>query len=272
MRVRKLFVVAVAVAVGLGGMSVPAWANAEGPAIVVSAVSLEGAKNFRDVGGYTTADGHTVRTGVVYRSNKLSGLTDADLQRLSALDVSLDVDLRNVKERHDEPDRIPASARYQVADVVSLEHGLRFHDDAAVTLAKAIAAGLLTGSDNMGQSIGYPFLVDFVGADYAFGDLLRAIAANGSGATVFHCSAGKDRTGWATAVLLSLLGVPRATIEADFMLSNDELGDPEAVELSWLRAAFAEVDHLYGSMDAYAHQGLRLDDATINTLKARLLV
>ncbi|UOX89246.1 tyrosine-protein phosphatase [Amycolatopsis sp. FBCC-B4732] len=264
MRVRKLLVIGAAVTTLVSGIAAPASA-------VVSAVSLEGARNFRDIGGYPTTDGRTVRTGVVYRSNKLSNLTDADLQRLTAANVSLDVDLRNVQERHDEPDRVPAGARYQVADVVSLAHGLRFHDNAAVTLVKAVAAGLLNGSDNLGQSIGYPFMVDFVGADHAFGDLLRAIAANGSGATVFHCSAGKDRTGWGTAILLSLLGVPRATVEADFLLSNEKLGDPEAVELSWLRAAFAEVDHLYGSMDAYARQGLRLDDATIDALKARLL-
>jgi protein-tyrosine phosphatase len=273
MRARRSLVVVAATVAVVGGVSVPALANTVAPAgiRVADAVQLEGAKNFRDVGGYTTADGRTVRTGMVYRSNKLSNLTDADLQRITGLNVTLDVDLRNIMERNDEPDRIPAGVRYQVADVVSLEHGLRFHDNAAVTLVKAIAAGLLNGSDNLGQSIGYPFMVDFVGADYAFGDLMRAIATN-DGATMFHCSAGKDRTGWGTAILLSLLGVPRATIEADFMLSNEKLGNPKAVELSWLRAAFDEVDHLYGSMDAYARQGLRLDDATINALRARLLV
>jgi protein-tyrosine phosphatase len=273
MRVRKTMVVVATVAVALGGVGTSAAAT---PAerlggTAVTAVDLVGARNFRDVGGYPTADGHTVRTGVVYRSAKISGLTDADLQRLTELGITLDVDLRNVVERYDEPDRIPAGIRYQVADVVSLEHGLRFHDNAAVTLVKALAAGLFNGSDNLGQSIAYPFMVDFVGADHAFGDLLRAIATNG-GAVLFHCSAGKDRTGWGTAVLLSLLGVPRATVEADFMLSNQLLGDPKAVELSWLRAAFAEVDHLYGSMDAYARQGLGLDDATLAALRARLLV
>ncbi|MGB3438214.1 MAG: tyrosine-protein phosphatase [Actinophytocola sp.] len=274
MRVRRsLVVVAAAVAV-TSGVGAPAWAGTpvQAGSAVVNAVELVGAKNFRDVGGYATADGHTVRTGVVYRSNKLSELTDADLQRLSELNVTLDVDLRNVVERYEEPDRVPAGARYQVADVVSLDHGLRFHGNATVTLLKALAAGLFNGSDNLGQSIAYPFMVDFVGADHAFGDLLRAIAGNGSGAMVFHCTAGKDRTGWGTAVLLSLLGVPRTTVEADFMLSNDKLGNPKAVELSWLRAAFAEVDHLYGSVEAYARQGLGLDDATIAALRTRLLV
>lgn len=271
MRGRRLIVVVAAAAAVMSGVGAPASAVPAG-STVVNAVDLVGAKNFRDVGGYTTADGRTVRTGVVYRSNKLSELTDADLQRLAELGVTLDVDLRNVVERYEEPDRVPAGARYQVADVVSLEHGLRFHDNAAVTLVKALAAGLFNGSDNLGQSIAYPFMVDFVGADHAFGDLLRAVAGNASGAVVFHCTAGKDRTGWGTAVLLSLLGVPRETVEFDFMLSNDKLGDPKAVELSWLRAAFDEVDHLYGSMDAYARQGLGLDDATIDALRSRLLV
>jgi protein-tyrosine phosphatase len=274
MRVRRSIVVVSAAAAVMSGVGAPAWVATATPATAAaaSAVELTGARNFRDVGGYSTADGRTVRTGLVYRSNKISELTDADLQTLVGLGVTLDVDLRNVVERYEEPDRVPPGARYQVADVVSLSHGLRFHDSATVTLAKAIAAGLLNGSDNLGQSIAYPFMVDFVGADYAFGDLMRAIAGNGSGAVVFHCTAGKDRTGWATAILLSILGVPRATVEADFMLSNEKLGNPKAVELSWLRAAFDEVDHLYGSMDAYVRQGLRLDDATINALRARLLV
>jgi protein-tyrosine phosphatase len=266
MRMRKSIVLVAAGAALLSGVGVSAATPT-----TVTAVNLAGAKNFRDLGGYSTADGHTVRAGLVYRSNKLSELTDADVQSLADLGVTLDVDLRNVVERYEDPDRIPATTRYQVADVISLDHGLRFHDSATVTLVKALAAGLLNGSGNLGQSIGYPFMVDFVGADHAFGDLLRGIAGN-SGAVVFHCTAGKDRTGWGAAVLLSVLGVPRATVESDFMLSNDKLGDPEAVELSWLAAAFDEVDHLYGSMDAYVHQGLGLDDATINALRARLLV
>jgi protein-tyrosine phosphatase len=270
MHARKAIAVVAATVALVGGVGTATWASAAGPA--TTAVELTGAKNFRDVGGYATVDGHTVRTGVVYRSNKLSELTDDDLESLAGLGVTTDVDLRNIIERHDEPDRVPTGARYQVADVLSLAHGLHFHDNATVTLAKALAAGLLNGSGNLGQSIAYPFMVDFVGADHAFGDLLRAIAAQDSGAIVFHCTAGKDRTGWSTAVLLSLLGVPRATVESDYLLSNDKLGDPDAVELSWLRAAFDEVDHLYGSMDAYARQGLGLDDATIDALRARLLV
>lgn len=269
---------------GTGSLTVPAgtlpaaarWyfrlSTPDGSALTVAerSLGLADAHNFRDAGGYRTADGHWVRTGVVYRSGKLSGLTAAEQQVLTAEGITLDVDLRNSSERSDDPDQIPAGVGYQVADVVSLAHGIKFHKDAAATLLQALAAGLFSGSSDLGQSIGYPFMVNFVGADYAFHDTLVAIEHN-SGATVFHCTAGKDRTGWANAVLLTLLGVPRATVEADFLASNTYTGDPEAVELSWLTSAFNEVNAIYGSFDGYLHQGLMLTDADIAALKAKLL-
>ncbi|MFD5189881.1 tyrosine-protein phosphatase [Streptomyces sp. NPDC058357] len=275
----------VGTAPGTGSLTVPAGTLAEagrwyfrlvpdsGSPLVVAERSLgiDSARNFRDIGGYRTTDGRWVRPGLVYRSNKLNSLTDAEQQRLLSQHLTLDVDLRNAVERHDDPDRVPAGVTYQVADVVSLNHGIRFHDSALMTLAEAIAAGLFSGSSDLGQSIGYPFMVNFVGADHAFRDLVTAVATNGSGATVYHCSSGKDRTGWSTAALLTLLGVPRETVEADFLASNDYLGNPKAVELSWLRAAFDEVDHLYGDFDTYVREGLGLDDATVAALRTKLL-
>ncbi|WP_433199868.1 tyrosine-protein phosphatase [Dactylosporangium sp. CS-047395] len=256
----------------LAGAAVATPAQAAPAATWERSLGLANATNFRDVGGYTTADGHTVRTGVVFRSNKLSNLTAAEWQVVTAHGINRDVDLRNIQERGDEPDHAPAGVAYQVADVASLSHGIRFHDNAGVTLLAAIAAGLLSGSSDLGQSIGYPFMVNFVGADYAFRDTLKAIATNTSGGVVYHCSAGKDRTGWATAVLLTLLGVPMATVEADFLLSNTYLGRADAVQVAWLRAAFAELYHIYGTFTAYLHSGLMLTDADIAAIKARLLV
>lgn len=244
-----------------------------GGALVVAERSLgiASAKNFRDVGGYRTTDGRWVRHGQVFRSNKLNSLTEAEQSTLLSQRLSLDVDLRNYFERKEDPDRVPAGVEYRVADVASLEHGIGFHDPALMTLAEAFALGLLNGSSDLGQSIGYPFMVNFEGADRAFEDLLTGIATNDKGATVFHCSAGKDRTGWGTAVLLTLLGVPRATVEADFLASNTYTGNPEAVELSWLHAAFDKVDDLYGDFGTYVREGLRLDEATVQALRDKLL-
>lgn len=234
-------------------------------------IRLEGAKNFRDIGGYETSDGRTVRTGLVYRSNKLSSLTDADLATLTAANVTLDVDLRNMWEREEKPDRLPEGVRYQVADVVSFEHGIAFHEFVPLTLGRALIDAAVNGSSDIGQSIGYPFMVTYRGADVAFRDMLTAIADNTDGATVYHCSAGKDRTGWGTAVLLSLLGVPEETVYEDFLASNTYLGRDDAVEKSWLDASFAQVDRLYGSVENYVREGLGVDQQTIDTLRTRLL-
>lgn len=274
----------VAVGSGTGTLDVPAGALPvairwyfrlvadTGDALVVADRSLgfASARNFRDVGGYRTADGRWVRTGVAYRSNSLASLTDAERAALGTLGVTRDVDLRNASERHDDPDRIPAGVAYQVADVEDVTHGIGCHDGAVLTLVAALALGLLDGTGNLGQRIAYPFMVDFTGADRAYRGLLTALATE-PGATVFHCSSGKDRTGWGTAVLLTALGVPRATVEADYLASNAYLGNPTAVEPSWLRAAFDEADALYGGMDGYLRQGLDLDDATIGALRAKFL-
>ncbi|MEU6582904.1 tyrosine-protein phosphatase [Nocardia sp. NPDC046763] len=241
------------------------------PAPTTTAIKLDGATNFRDIGGYRTTDGHTVRTGVAFRSNRLAGLTDTDLIKLSAATVTLDVDLRSGSERSSAPDRVPTGAQYKVADVISFDSGISFHELPPITLGRAVIDGLINGSSDMVQSIDYPFMVNFHGSDVAFGTLLRSIAGNTGGATVYHCTSGKDRTGWATAVLLTLLGVPRDVVNADYLASNAELGDPKAVQLSWLEAAFNEVDRLYGSVDKYVRDGLGLDQATIDALRAKLL-
>ncbi|MFC9789367.1 tyrosine-protein phosphatase [Rhodococcus sp. NPDC127528] len=253
------------------GSSGPSAPLPELPAPAPNAVRLDSAKNFRDVGGYTTTDGRKVRTGLVYRSNRLDSLTDSDLAKLTAANVTLDVDLRNASERAEAPDRLPPGVRYQVADVVGLDNGVWFHEFVPLTLGRALIDAAVSGSSNIGQSVGYPFMVSYHGSDIAFGDLLKAIAHNDSGATMYHCTAGKDRTGWSTAVLLTLLGVPRDMVNADFMASNTYLGRTDAVDLSWLDAAFDQMNRIYGSFDKYVRDGLGLDRATIDALRAKLL-
>ncbi|EQM31721.1 tyrosine-protein phosphatase [Rhodococcus erythropolis] len=120
-------------------------------------IRLDEARNFRDIGGYRTTDGRTVRTGLVFRSNKLSSLNETDLAKLTAANLTLDVDLRNASERAEDPDRIPAGVTYQVADVVSIEHGVAFHEFVPLTLGRALIDGAVKGTSNIGQSIGYPF-------------------------------------------------------------------------------------------------------------------
>jgi protein-tyrosine phosphatase len=251
---------------------------AHGAPLVVAdrSLHLATAPNFRDVGGYRTSDGRWVRMGLVYRSDELDRLSDADLAKIAVLAPAVIVDLRRDVERQRGPDRVPPGAAPLVADVdadapPSGMSKLSTADDAAAYLIRANQ-----------QFVALP------SAKAAYGRLFVRIETE---RVVYHCSAGKDRTGWATAVLLTALGVPRQTVMADYLASNtylaeknramfaampagsaDRLGPVFDARAAYLDAAFAEVDRRYGSFDRYLREGLGLDHAAIERLRARLLV
>ncbi|WP_280304957.1 tyrosine-protein phosphatase [Nocardia abscessus] len=207
---------------------------------------LEGASNARDVGGYRTTDGHMVRTGLVFRSNSLHRLTTADLARLESARVRVVDDLRTGIERTFQPDRVPASVVSNSRDV--------FRQDLPMSADAA-----------------YEVFISSPGANKAFAATLRDIISV-EGALLYHCTYGKDRTGWMTAVLLTVLGVDRASVNQDFLLSNARLDDSDSVTQSNLDTSFNLAISTYGSFDDYVHEGLGLTDAEITTLKAKLLV
>lgn len=134
--------------------------------------------------------------------------------------------------------------------------------------SQADFARFFTGQDQF-----YRAFVSFEDAREAVARVLKDIE-NGPGAVLYHCSAGQDRTGWVTAVLLTLLGVPRAAVDADYLLSNEyhqAAGSSMRVGLGDLDSAFAEADRAYGSFLGFAHDGLGLGDDDIAALKAKLL-
>ena len=224
------------------------------PAAVQRSLGLEGARNARDLGGYPTADGAVVRSGLVFRTDALDRLTPRDLAQLESSNVTVVDDLRTTYERALAPDRLPAGAAGNWYDVLG--------QSPITTLVDMPAA--------------YRAFVTGPGANEAFSAVLHDIAAS-DGAVLYHCSAGKDRTGWATAVLLTLLGVPREAVTADYLLSNTYRGaDPEhpgldGVDPAWLDIAFDTAVATYGSFDAYVSEGLKLSEGDISQLKTRLL-
>ena len=228
------------------------------PQVVVDrSLHLEGASNARDVGGYRTADGHTIRMGQVFRTNALDKLTPSDLAALQQRGVASVDDFRTVVERAMSPDRIPAGAVSNWFDVIGTN-----------------PANLPALLDMPSM---YTLMVSDPGAGRAFHDALANIAHT-DGAVLYHCSAGKDRTGWMTAVLLTLLGVSREDVNADYMLSNQYLTGPrtgiafvDGVEQSWLDTSFATVERLYGGFDNYVRDGLQLSADDIAQLKDKLL-
>jgi protein-tyrosine phosphatase len=234
--------------------------------------------NLRDIGGYRTTDGQWVQMGVVYRSQALS-LTAADLAAVDTLGITDDYDLRTSAEIAAAPDVVPAGATYLNLNVLG---------------TASVGSGSVT-SAVQAQEYMEEMEQEFVTGTTertAFGTLLTDIA-DSSGAQLYHCTAGKDRTGWATAVILTLLGVPAKTVMSDYLLSNTYYYDSPAVqaelsalpvaesalyehlldvEPAYLQAGLDQVDASYGSMYNYVHQGLGLSSETIAKLRHRLLV
>jgi protein-tyrosine phosphatase len=251
---------------------------------------LASAPNFRDAGGYRTTDGKWVRMGLLYRSDQLDRLSPADLDTLHADRIHLVCDLRTDIERTQGMDRLPPGAEALIADVAGPSSS---SSDLVKALSDpAMAERLLAGGK------GAQFMIDanrqFVSSPsalLAYGDVFERLANPAMLPAVFHCTAGKDRSGWAQAVFLSIMGVPRETIMADYLLSNSYLEaknqrmlamtrghiDPAwlepllGVRSEYLDAAFDEVDKRYGSMDAYLHRGLGLSDATLQALRREFL-
>lgn len=222
------------------------------------AVPVQGVVNARDIGGYRTTDGRVVRSGLVYRTGELTKATDADLAALTARKVRSVHDLRTSYERLLSPDRVPAGATENWNDVIGQAP------------PQVLASTLFAGTDL------YRAFITAPGADQAFADVLHDIARTSDGAVLYHCTAGKDRTGWMSAVLLTVLGVDRKTVDYDYLLSNyyrnARDGDMvNGVSQSALDAAFDQVDKSYGIFDNYVHQGLKLTDADIAALKTKLL-
>jgi protein-tyrosine phosphatase len=169
---------------------------------------LTGGVNFRDLGGYRTADGRAVRWGRVYRAGSLAELTDADVTYLERLGLRLSCDLRSPDEAERRPDRLPPGAAGLHRPIVAEVGRLR----RIVTLFR-----LRHRIQELLQNA-YVIMLDQNGAIFA--EVIRLAADPANLPLVVHCTAGKDRTGLAAALLLLTLGVPEETVIADYTLSN----------------------------------------------------
>ncbi len=241
-------------------------------------VPLQGGSNFRDLGGYATADGRTVRTGAVFRSAHLGTLTDTDRAALAKLQVRTVVDLRGVNEAAETPHLIDGVGCRIVG--AHIEPGV----------GEKIRGAVNDGSAN--PFLMMQFLTDHY-RDYprrcapGFRTLFATLSDGTHRPLVFHCTAGKDRTGFASALLLTLLGVPWETVMEDYLRTNDlwigHIGRYPELDLDtraaiieartpYLEAAFDVVRADFGSPEAFAEKALGLDAAARERLKADLLV
>jgi protein-tyrosine phosphatase len=245
---------------------------------------LASADNFRDLAGpgegYETSDGKHVRSGVIYRSNALT-LTPADVTTLEGLGITAVYDLRTASEIAAKPDVAIAGATNTNIDIV----GDQVTAAAASLSTPEAAVGFL--EDMNRQFVNNP------AQRAGFATLLTRIA-NTEGSQLIHCTAGKDRTGWSSALLLSIAGVSRDDITANYLLTNEyskdsithtvaaiaqQKGQPAAdaygrllgVQQSYLDAGFAEITAEYGSVDGYLTKGLGLSPETITAIRTKLV-
>jgi len=241
-------------------------------------VALQGAVNFRDLGGYATKDGRHVKWGKIYRSADLSKLTDADLAELMRLKITYDVDLRGNQESAQAPDKLNPKTDYILCPAGS---------DSLNTWMKDITKF----KGNQGDSILTSFYSNttyLAGRYKPFFNKLLTVPDNES--LVFHCTAGKDRTGMGAALFLYSLGVPYDTIVNDYLASNyyrqgeaqksiqgmkmmgineQVAKDIMSVKKSYLDATFEAIKKKYGSVDQFLHTQLGLTDAQIKTLRQK---
>jgi protein-tyrosine phosphatase len=250
-------------------------------------VVLEGASNFRDFGVCTTAQGRRLRRGLLFRSNKLSVLTDVDRARLDAAGIRTIFDLRLEDERERDP---TAWSHPELVIETYPPRKKRRLVDMALEYPPTEAGALRLMHDfyaRMPHSM-----------THMFSAIIRRIAAGGA-PWVIHCSAGKDRTGVAVAMVLAALGVGHEAIIADYVLTRQarereadmakatvETGNllelrarypAEARAVmsdaapSYIEAALASAEERYGSLETYLLQGLGLEREVMEALRAELL-
>ena len=238
-------------------------------------LKLAGASNFRDLGGYTGADARPVRWRRLFRSDHLAALTPQDAEVFTSLGVTRVFDFRGRDERAAVPYELPGVAQHPLPIEPTVVQRMKDLLDAGQAVTPAHTVELMQET--------YRAFVHDNAARFAalFQHLLDSDAP-----LVFHCTAGKDRTGFAAALILLALEVPRDLVMQDYLLTNDlyqmpALDDSRAprevlnvlwrVQEAFLDAAMQAVDQDFGGPERYLAAQLRLTPAARERLKARYL-
>ena len=174
-------------------------------------ISLEGLSNFRDLGGYATTGGQTVKWHRIFRSDTLAGLTDNDIRTVANLGIAAACDLRYGDERVNEPSRLLDHPSIEVMELGFDQRPGESFLDSLQSFQEAADAARTYLIDNYRQ---YPFM--YAKAYRRIFDRLLA-----DDRIVIHCTAGKDRAGMAAAIVLTALGVSKDVVLSDYLLTNE---------------------------------------------------
>ena len=254
-------------------------------------LGMEGTPNFRDFGGYHTADGRRVKWGHLYRSGQLSTLSDRDIELLASLELDLICDFRREEEQESDPSRLPPQRPPRIASLPIIPgSNSRFFEE-----AEKQGGGQL----EFGRQAMFDFMVE-INRDFAEGQretysrMFREILALEDAKFLVHCAAGKDRTGFAVAMVLMALGVPRDVVMRDYMLTERffspdremqrlqrkygmEHVDADAVRPmlevheDYLARALASIEENYESVERYLSEALGVGAPEQDELRRRYL-
>lgn len=254
---------------------------------------FEKLSNFRDLGGLTTVDGRTLKTGVLFRSEELSRMTANDLARLRGFNLKLICDLRSPRERREKQSPATLTETIRVVNIPMLPPA---NLDAG---SRKLLLSFLFGSS------GGDRFREFSRACYhsiAFEqtsrirEVITLLSSEENLPALIHCSAGKDRTGFLAALIQLLAGAPYEMVMDDYLLTNDHILPRLERFIKWMRimtlcqvsperirlVAMAHHEFLdevhtlivknYGSVETYLCEACKIESDTLRSLKNQLLV
>ncbi|MBR1423755.1 MAG: tyrosine-protein phosphatase [Ruminococcus sp.] len=254
-------------------------------------LELEGLNNTRDLGGMTGSDDRKIAGGRLIRSGHLFSASENDLKKL-AENVHTVIDFRTKAERDEKPDpEIEGSSAVSLSVLTELTEGVtREEESDKAAFMRLSLDPELARSHMMNIYSGFP-LTD--AAKKAYSEFINILLENESGAVLWHCTAGKDRAGFAAVMIEEILGVSKEDIVADYLATNENIRDEveqlrdllggsvdssdEAIDYlftakqEYLETVYNVIEKEYGSFDEYLRQALGLDDDKLNRLREMYL-
>ncbi len=256
---------------------------------------LTGAPNARDLGGLTTQDGREIRKGLLLRSGMLQHLTEADCAVLQQIPLKMVIDFRTEREQREMPDAVIPGVEHISCPILEEMTGItreQATEEIPPYYRAAIAAGF-EAENRMTQ-----LYIPLVEGDYSLDHyrvFLHHVLNHGNGALLYHCTAGKDRVGIGTMLILTALGIDRETILEDYLLTNHyckaevdqtvetakKYSDAPSTEFAirafdsarerYMRTAWASIDRRYGDVKTFMTERLDFGEEKQAALREKYL-
>ena len=242
-------------------------------------IQLEGATNFRDLGGYEASEGSKIRKGLIYRSDHLSNLTSSDFNVLNKLGIKTVCDFRSENEMIENPSPFNQSSSPKLLHIPIKTLGTQ--DLQELSSREGIT------SQELANALQSHYVLYVNQHKKKYSSFLENIAL-GEIPIVFHCFAGKDRTGFASLLLLGLMGVKKDVIIEDYLLTNKYYKGPTSgsnwnevisekikplfeARIDYINAAFNEIESRYIKIDDFVIKELNINLDIIDKIKNKLL-